>query len=156
MEFDKNRVFLIRIDKDIVSSKQRKTLRAKTIHIYVIVWSFKILITIVLALIYSFCFEDTVSLSLIPIKRDDFCQIPLYNRQHIFKIWKLNNFPFICRNFNRDWLPTKMATETVKGSTYFCSCRYNNPTKRATSLVGLENSPLLPANSLGEAKLSSN
>ena len=32
-----------------------------------IVWSFKILIMIVLALIYSFCFEDAVSLS-IPIK----------------------------------------------------------------------------------------
>ena len=46
-----------------------------------IVWSFKILITIVLALTYSFCFEDTVSLS-IPIKRHDFCyfyQTPLYN-----------------------------------------------------------------------------
>ena len=44
----------------------------------VIVWSFKILITIVLALIYSFCFEDTVSLSIL-IKRHDFCQTPLYN-----------------------------------------------------------------------------
>ena len=43
-----------------------------------IAWSFKILITIVLAPIYSFCFEDTVSLS-IPIKRHNFCQTPLYN-----------------------------------------------------------------------------
>ena len=36
------------------------------------------MITIVLALIYSFCFEHTVSLS-IPIKRHNFWQIPLYN-----------------------------------------------------------------------------
>ena len=42
------------------------------------VWGFKILITIVLALIYTLCFEHTVSLS-IPIKRHDFCQTPLYN-----------------------------------------------------------------------------
>ena len=40
--------------------------------------SFRILITINLALIYSFCFEDTVFLS-IPIKRDNFYQTPLYN-----------------------------------------------------------------------------
>ena len=45
-----------------------------------IVWSFKILITIVLALIYSFCFRNTVPL-LIPIKRHDFCQTPLYNQR---------------------------------------------------------------------------
>ena len=31
-----------------------------------------------LALIYFFCFEDTVSLP-IPIKRHDFCQTPFYN-----------------------------------------------------------------------------
>ena len=43
-----------------------------------IVWSFKILITIVLALTDSFYFEHTVSLS-IPIKGHDFCQTPLYN-----------------------------------------------------------------------------
>ena len=43
-----------------------------------VVCSFKILITIVLAEFYSFCFEDTMSLS-IPFKRHDFCQTPLYN-----------------------------------------------------------------------------
>ena len=51
-----------------------------SIHIQVIVWSFKFLITFILALIYSFCFEDTVSLS-IPIKRYDFCQTPFYKAE---------------------------------------------------------------------------
>ena len=53
--------------------------------------SFKILIMIVLALIYSFCFEDTVSLS-IPITRHDFCQTPLYNsRVTKFESWTISH-----------------------------------------------------------------
>ena len=39
---------------------------------------FNIFVTDVLALTYSFCFEDTVSLS-IPIKRQEFFQNSLYN-----------------------------------------------------------------------------
>ena len=84
------------------------------IHIQVVLWSFKILITIVLALIYSFCFEDTVSLSL-PIKRHDICRTPLYNSGVTrFESWTISHH--ICCNFSRDWPQTKMATETVKGS----------------------------------------
>ena len=68
---------------------------------------------IVLALIYSFCFEDTVSLS-IPIKRHNFVKL----RCIIVELQglKVEQFPIHFCNFSRDCSPAKMATKTLKGS----------------------------------------
>ena len=82
-----------------------------------IVWSFKILIMIILALINSFWY--IVSLS-IPIKKHDFCQTPLYNsRVTRFENWTIFD-TFFCCNFSCNWSPTKTAMETVKGSIKSC------------------------------------
>ena len=77
-------------------------------------WSFKILITIILALTYSFCFEHTVSLS-IPIKGHNFCQTPLYNsRVTRFESWTISH-TFAVILATTDPQPT-WHQKTVKGS----------------------------------------
>ena len=67
------------------------------------------MITIVLALIYSFCFEDAVSLLKDTIFVKLHCIIAELQGLRV-------NFPYICCNFCRDCTPAKMATETLERS----------------------------------------